>query len=341
MAYLCELQYPASAGKTSDPSGRIVIALDPGETDRIAALTLSLYRPDGRVARRTRLTALATEGGDPADGIRLIWRGPMRDPDGIPLAVALTEAAGRVLSFVSYAPLLAVDGPAAGARATVLPPEAGDRPGFGPDGSLLTSPVDAPTPPLCLAGGTRVDTATGPRAVESLRAGDRIVTLSGAQVPLRLVLAHRVEPSKMRRDRRFWPVCIRAGALGFGLPRRTLWVGAQHRMLYQSIRVPLLFGDDAVLVRAKSMAASLDRIYVDASAKALTYFQLVFDRHEVIFAEGAATESFLPAAEDLQHLAPQDRARLRASCPHLGTGTPGGELGFPTLRSWELMACVA
>ena len=341
MAYLSKLQYPAFPGKTTDPSGQIVVALEPAEMERVEALSLSLYRPDGRMAHRTGLTALASVDGDRTDRIRLLWRGPMLDADGAPLAVALTEAAGRVLSFVSYAPLVAVDGPAAGALATVLPPEAGDRLSFGPDRCLLTPPDDGPAPPLCLAGGTQVDTATGPRAVESLRAGDRITTLSGAQVPLRLVLTHRVEPSKMRRDRRFWPVCIRAGALGFGLPRRTLWVGAQHRMLYQSIKVPLLFGDDAVLVRAKSMAASLDRIYVDASPRALTYFQLVFDRHEVIFAEGAATESFRPGAEDLQHLAPQDRARLRTACPHLGTGASAGELGFPTLRSWELMACVA
>ena len=128
-------------------------------------------------------------------------------------------------------------------------------------------------------------------------------------------------------------------AEGFGLPRRPLRVSPQHRMLYRHIRIPLLFGEDAVFVRAKSLAASFEEIYVDSSIPEITYYHLVFDAHEVIYAEGAATESFHPGPEGIAALDPEARAELFAIFPQLRAGGVP-EAAFPTLRRWELMAMV-
>lgn len=68
-------------------------------------------------------------------------------------------------------------------------------------------------------------------------------------------------------ERSHYPVRIAQGALGFGLPRADLNVGPQHRMLFERVRVPLMFGTDAVLVRAKSLAVSHDNIRALCSPK--------------------------------------------------------------------------
>ena len=72
---------------------------------------------------------------------------------------------------------------------------------------------------------------------------------------------------------------------------------------------------DAVLVRAKSLAASHQGIHVDNTPVPATFVQLVFDRHEVIYAEGLPVESTAPDGM--------------------------GQADYPTLRAWELMAAVA
>jgi hypothetical protein len=61
---------------------------------------------------------------------------------------------------------------------------------------------------------------------------------------------------------------------------------------------------------AKSMAAAFEDVFVESSLSEVTYFHLVFDRHEVIFAEGAATESFHPGEEGVLNLSSEARTEL-------------------------------
>jgi hypothetical protein len=58
------------------------------------------------------------------------------------------------------------------------------------------------------------------------------------------------------------------------------------------------------------MAAAFEDVFVDSSLSEVTYFHLVFDRHEVIFAEGAATESFHPGEEGVLNLSSEARTEL-------------------------------
>ncbi len=54
----------------------------------------------------------------------------------------------------------------------------------------------------------------------------------------------------------------------------------------------LLFGEPEVLVAAKHLCAGLSVQMVQSSG--MTYFHLMFDRHEVILSSGAWTESVEP-----------------------------------------------
>lgn len=63
-------------------------------------------------------------------------------------------------------------------------------------------------------------------------------------------------------------------------------------MLFQGYRAELLFGESEVFVAAKHLLDG--KLVTRDTGGDVTYIHMMFDQHEVIFAEGAATESFHP-----------------------------------------------
>jgi hypothetical protein len=142
-----------------------------------------------------------------------------------------------------------------------------------------------PTIPFvpCLAAGTLIRTGNGLRPVESLMPGDMVWTRDDGLQPLVWVGAREVEGLG-----RFAPVRFAPGAVGNG---RALVVSPQHRMLVGGWRAELMFGEPEVLVAAVHLVNG-DTICRVPVAR-VSYHHIMFDRHHVIEAEGAATESFL------------------------------------------------
>ena len=157
----------------------------------------------------------------------------------------------------------------------------------------------------------RISTPLGQREARDLRIGDMVETRDDGAQPITNIREAFAAPS----ERSHYPVCIAQGALGFGLPHADLNVGPQHRVLFEHIRVPLMFGTDAVLVRAKSLAVSHANIKVTRTTTPVSYIQISLEEQGIIYAEGVPIETIMPDGE----------------C----------DLGYMTLRSWELMAAVA
>lgn len=147
---------------------------------------------------------------------------------------------------------------------------------------------------VCLAGGTLVETRQGKRAVEELKAGDQILTRDHGLQILRWTGAQSVSATWLKRNPKLAPVRISAGALGgehgMPLPARDLLVSRQHRMLIEGPKVKRVFGEEEVLIPAIKLTR-LPGIWVDEGLCEVTYHHLLFDQHEVIFAEDAPTES--------------------------------------------------
>jgi len=169
---------------------------------------------------------------------------------------------------------------------------------------------------VCFARGTRISTADGPCPVEMLRPGQQVLTADGGRAMLRMVASRAVSADQIRRNPKLRPVLIRAGALGAGLPQRDLRVSRQHRLLVCSRIAQRMFGQEQVLVAAHQLT-SLPGIRIDETAAEAEYFHLIFDRHQVVFAEGAPAESLLMGPEALKTLPPADHDRLKRLFPAL------------------------
>ncbi|SEL16852.1 Ca2+-binding protein, RTX toxin-related [Roseivivax marinus] len=164
---------------------------------------------------------------------------------------------------------------------------------------------------ICFVPGTLILTETGPRPIETLRPGDRIVTRDAGPLPLRWVGASRVGGFGD-----FAPVTVPAGVLPG--QRRALTVSPRHRLLVADWRAGMYFAAPEVFVTASHLddAAGIFR----APTAEVTYIHLLLDAHHVIYAEGAATESFHPGPVGLAALSDSARASLFEAVPTLRTG---------------------
>ena len=192
-----------------------------------------------------------------------------------------------------------------------------------PDGSVLTFKNFEEI--ICFASGTLIDTPQGPRAVESLKPGDMVLTRDHGYQPLVWTGARSLDGADLAACPAVQPVRIAAGSLGAGLPQRDLMVSPRHRMLVTGARAELMFGAREVLVTAADLVGQPG--ITQEAAASVTYVHVMCARHEILRAEGAWSESFQPAAAVLPSLDPRTREELLTLFPELATATP-----FPAAR---------
>lgn len=161
---------------------------------------------------------------------------------------------------------------------------------------------------VCFTKGTLIETASGEKTVEVLAVGDLLRTLDHGFQPIRWIGSAR-HPALGALA----PVMIRKGVLG---NQRDMMVSPQHRMLLTGWRAELFFGEGEVLATAKSLINDRDIFRVEGGF--VEYFHILFDNHEIIFAEGAPSESFYPAEMGAQALSKETRDEILTIFPHLG-----------------------
>ncbi|SDN78387.1 Hint domain-containing protein [Lutimaribacter pacificus] len=185
--------------------------------------------------------------------------------------------------------------------------------------------------PACFGLGTLIETDRGVRPIETLTAGQLVRTLDNGLQPVRWI-----GRTTVRACENYAPVHIAPGALG---NMRALIVSQQHRVLLRSWQAELMFGEPEVLVAAKHLVNG-DTIHIRAGGS-VTYLHLLFDRHEVVFSEGIATESyFADGAADRP--ADAQSAEILALFPELAARHPlHGIPARPVLRGYEAATLVA
>ncbi len=137
---------------------------------------------------------------------------------------------------------------------------------------------------VCYAAGTLISTPTGPRSVKTLEPGTLVDTADHGPQPIRWTGSHLVAAQG-----RLAPIVIRAGVVGND---RDLVVSPQHRILLSDWRIELNFGTPSAFARAVDLLDG-EQVF-RKSGGFIEYHHFLLDRHEVVFAEGAPSESLLP-----------------------------------------------
>lgn len=186
---------------------------------------------------------------------------------------------------------------------------------------------------LCISftRGTLITLANGAQMpIESLQPGDRVLTRDHGGQPIRWI-----GRATLKAVGPFAPVVITAGTLGNS---GDLIVSQHHRMfLYQRQRQAGLQTSE-LLVQAKHLVDG-ERVFLREGGF-VDYLSLVFDRHEIIYAEGVPAESLMVNDATVNRLPGELSADVKAQFPGLSQvqhfGTEAGrtfleELGPETL----------
>jgi Hint domain-containing protein len=160
---------------------------------------------------------------------------------------------------------------------------------------------------ICFTRGTMIETQNGEVAIEDLSVGDMVRTLDSGYQPIRWIRSRTVPGSG-----NFAPIEFKAGAVG---NRRSLSVSPQHRMLITSAISELYFGTHELLATAKSLVN--DKTIRKTVLDSVEYFHILFDKHEIIFAEGALSESFFPGEQSMSSFDDETRQEIFELFPEL------------------------
>ncbi len=198
-------------------------------------------------------------------------------------------------------------------------PPAGYRPGA--DDSII-----------CFATGTMIRTPRGERRIEHLAQGDLVFTLDSGPQPIRWIGSKTVRASGALA-----PIRFARGALGND---RDLYVSPQHRMLLSGASARRVSGRDHVLAPALALVDHA-RVSV-AFGGAVTYRHMMFDRHQVVIANGAPSESFHPGGIALDTLDACARDELFAVFPDLRSNVAAyGDVARPSLTGVQASCLLA
>lgn len=157
---------------------------------------------------------------------------------------------------------------------------------------------------IAFTAGTHITLASGAQVpIEELKVGDRVLTRDHGPRPVRWIGQQTV-----RATGDMAPILIRKGALNNA---RDLVVSPNHRLFIYQRRDRLRAGRREVLVKARYLVNG--RSVVQSDGGFVDYYQLLFDAHEIIYAEGIAAESLMVDTHAAAVLPPEVREWLEAA----------------------------
>ncbi|KGM87977.1 Hint domain protein [Roseovarius mucosus DSM 17069] len=185
----------------------------------------------------------------------------------------------------------------------------------------------------CFVAGTLIRTPEGEVPVDMLRPGDLVMTQDDGAQPLRWI-GHR----RVAAIGDFAPIQIAANTFG---RHRALLLSPLHRVLIRDSLAELLFGEREVLIAARDLVN--DRSVRRIEGGMVDYVHILFDRHQVVFSEGLATESFLPGPQTTRSFESEIVAEICALFPEIDPETGAGysPAARRTLKSYEARLLVA
>lgn len=168
----------------------------------------------------------------------------------------------------------------------------------------------------CFGKGTQIATDCGLVAVEQLQLGDQVRTLDHGFQPVRWIGSRKIDQIDLAIQPKLYPVQIAKGALGPDTPNRDMLVSPQHRVLVRSRIAQRMFDTDEILIPANKLVG-LPGVHVVGDVKEVEYFHLLFDAHQIIFSDGAMTESLFTGPEAMKGFSKAARREIKTLFPEV------------------------
>ena len=165
---------------------------------------------------------------------------------------------------------------------------------------------------VCFTSGTAIRTPAGDILIEDLHVGDLVTTMDNGPQRIRWIGRRMLDWAALQANANLRPILVCRGVLG---AERDLLVSPQHGLLLGSS------GDH--LVRAKHLAEEMPGVRIAHGKRHVTYIHLMFDTHQIIFAENAPSESFYPGPMALRMMGSTQRAELLKLFPYLSIVAEG------------------
>lgn len=168
----------------------------------------------------------------------------------------------------------------------------------------------------CFVRGTFIATPDGQVLVEDIKAGDLVLTKDHGPQTVRWVGRRAFSADQLSMKENLRPIRIKAGAFAEELPLHDLVISPQHRVVMKSEIVKEMTGEKEVLVAAKQLL-SCDDINIDDKIETVEYFHIMFERHEIVYANGMQVESLYAGPQALKSLPPSSLDELLEIFPEL------------------------
>jgi hypothetical protein len=189
---------------------------------------------------------------------------------------------------------------------------------------------------VCYCEETKILTPTGDRVIGNLVAGDEVLTAKNGVQKVVWAGKCKLSSAQLVASPHLKPVRIRAGALGDGIPQVDLQVSPQHRIFIASKIAERMFGQREVLVPAIKLIAA-DGIEQVTSVAPVSYVHILFETHQVIFANGALAESLYTGPHALQALTEKSRKEIFELFPELDVQSQTVPTAYPTVQRQVLV----
>ena len=171
---------------------------------------------------------------------------------------------------------------------------------------------------VCFTPGIQIDTDKGPVPVECLRPGDMLQTKDNGYQPIIWIGQRHVTQDALETQPELRPVLIQPGS--FLNNQRPLLVSPQHRFVLSRELSRAVSTEDEAFLRARFLTELPNsRARIAFGKTTVTYVHIMTEQHEVIFADGVATETFWPGPQALRSLTAESEAEIRRLLPALAT----------------------
>ena len=193
------------------------------------------------------------------------------------------------------------------------------------DGGLATATTG-------LMAGTRVASNLGWRAVEALTVGDSVLTFDNGMQQITEVRRTVMWTDAPDTAAALWPVIVPAGALE---NRTELTLLADQGVLVECDAAQDIYGDPFAVIPAQSLVG-VRGITRAAPQQQIELIVMSFAEEQVIYAEGAATESFHAGEMGLSAISEQSREEMFEVFPELRADVSAyGDTARQSLRAHE------